>query len=352
MKLCPYCGKELTEQALACKYCGEWLEDISDYLEKKGSIYAHTDSVVLPPYELVKENNKFTKSKNPECVFCKSPAILNEKEIKEKEFICSDCGKKNIVTNGQIDEVLKNVPVGWGWVILTVYFALAVQKYLYTLDDALQMVITFSLSVFTLLFIYFVIRRVILKERYEKRNSFGKIYNASIMSGTLSTVGAMLFIFVLHFVYPLTGLQSDKKETNMKVMYFKSKINELSEKQKEINHIISEPIFSKEAAAKNSNLLDHYIYLNTEEKKYVDSIYNVLGQSDYSDTGENKKKIKEANVLISKIIAYKIMSARNLKSYYLTGDKKSLTAIRELNSEISNLSKEYSKNYMDIFIEE
>ena len=46
------------------------------------------------------------------------------------------------------------------------------------------------------------------------------------------------------------------------------------------------------------------------------------------------------------------MSARNLKSYYLTGDKKSLTAIRELNSEISNLSKEYSKNYMDIFIEE
>ena len=84
MKLCPYCGKELIEHALACKYCGEWLEDISEYLEKKGSIYAYTDSVVLPPDELPKENNKFSKFQKPGCVFCKSPVILNEKEINEK----------------------------------------------------------------------------------------------------------------------------------------------------------------------------------------------------------------------------------------------------------------------------
>ncbi|MCX6164082.1 MAG: hypothetical protein NTU73_04355, partial [Ignavibacteriae bacterium] len=244
-------------------------------------------------------------------------------------------------------------PVGWGWIILTGYFAFAVQNYLNILDDTLQIILTSLLSVSILLFIYFLIRRFILKERYEKKNFFGKIYNASLVSGTVSTVGVVLFIFVLHFVYPFSGLQSDKKETNMKVIFYKSKINEISGKQKEINNIISKPLYDKEDAFKNTNLLDDFINLNSEEKKYVDSIYQALGESDYyTSVGENKKKIKEANILISKIIAYKTMSARNLKSYYITGDKKSLTAVRELNTEIADLSKEYSKNNMDIFLEE
>lgn len=353
MKLCPYCGKELTEHALACKHCGEWLEDISEYLEKKGSIYAHADSIILPPNELPIEKNKSSKSRKPQCVFCNYTPNLNENEINGKEFICSECGKKNKITNGEIDEVLKNVPVGWGWILLTLYFVLAVQKYLFTLDDALQMIITFSSSVFFLLLIYFVIRRILLKERFEKKNCFGTIYNASLISGTISTIGVVLFIFVMHFAYPLTGLKSDKKETNIKLMYYKSKISTISDRQKEINNIISKPFYDKNDAVKNTVLLDDYINLNGEEKKYIDSIYQILGESDYyTSIRDNKKKIKEANILISKIIAYKIMSARNLKSYYLTGDNNALTSVRELNTEISDLSKEYSKNYMEIFLEE
>ena len=224
MKLCPYCSKTLTDQALACKYCGEWLEDISDYLKNKGSIYADTDSMVIPPEKNSESKYYPRQKKKLSCVFCEFPVNLSEIELKEKTFICPECGKKNILTNGNTDEILRNVPVGWGWILLTAYFAIAMQKYLNTLDDILQMAVTFSVSVILLLFLYFQLRKFILKERYIKKNFLGNIYNASLMSGTLSLVVIVLFIFVLHIVYPYTGLQSDKKETNMKLKYYKSRL--------------------------------------------------------------------------------------------------------------------------------
>jgi|WetSurMetagenome_2_1015567.scaffolds.fasta_scaffold12144_2 hypothetical protein len=353
MKICPYCGKELVEQALACKYCGEWLEDISNYLEKKGSVYAHTDSVVLPLNNFSKDTDKSKPEKKVLCVFCENPADLDEKEKEKKIFICNNCGKKNFITDGHIDDILKNIPIGWGWILLTGYFVVAIQKYLNSLDDRLQIVITFSLSVIILLSIYFLIRRYILKERYEKKNFFGKINDASLISGVISTVGVVLFIFSLHIVYPFTGLQSDKKETQLKVRYYNSKINGISEKQKEITMEVSKPIYNKKDALGNIKLLDDYISLNNEEKKYTDSIYKSLEESNFfSGMKENKKKIKEANLLISKIIAFKIMSAQNLKSFYLSGDKKAFESVEEINSEIANLNKEYSSKYKNILIEE
>jgi hypothetical protein len=353
MKICPYCGKELVEHALACKYCGEWLEDISNYLEKKGSVYAHTDSVVPLLNNFSKDTDKSKVEKKVLCVFCKNPAELDEREKEKKIFICKNCRKKNFITNGNIDDVLKNVPVGWGWILLTGYFAIAIQKYLNSLDDGLQMVITFSLSIIFLLLTYFLIRRFVLKERYEKKNFFGNIYYASLMSGTVSSVGVVLFIFLLQIVYPFTGLQSDKKETQLKVRYYNSKINSISEKQKEITMEVSKPIYNKKDALDKIKLLDDYISLNNEEKKYSDSIYKSLEESNFfSGAKENKKKIKEANLLISKIIAYKIMSAQNLKSYYLSGDKKAFESVEEINSEIANLNKTYSSKYKNMLIEE
>jgi hypothetical protein len=306
------------------------------------------------PHEKNSDSDYFSRQKKKSlCVFCEFPVSLSESELKEKTFICTGCGKKNIVTNGQIDEILRNVPVGWGWILLTAYFVFAIQKYLNTLDDLLQMAVTFSVSVILLLIIYFFLRRYILKERYVKKNFFGNIYNASIMSGTISSVGVVLFIFFLHIVYPYTGLQSDKKETNQKVKYFKSRLFSISDKQKEITNIISKPVAGKKEAQVNLDLIDGYIKLNNEEKSYADSIYQALGESDYySSIDENKRKIKEANLLISKIIAYKNMSAQNLKNYYLSGNENAYKAVEELNSEIAKLNKEYSAKYLDLFLEE
>jgi hypothetical protein len=353
VKLCPYCGKTLTEQALACKHCGEWLEDISDYLIKKGSVYAYTDSIEAPTKSPDKINGQTRKENKINCVFCEFPKVLDEKEINDKEFICSGCGKKNIIAGGQIDDVLRNVPLGWGWVLLTAYFAFAIQTYMNTLDDVLQMIITFSLSIITLLFMYFSVRRLIIKERYLKKKFFGSIHNASVISGAVSTAGVIIFVFTLHFVYPYTGLQSDKKETNMKILYYKSKISEISAKQKEINDIISKPVENKSAAMSNINLLDTYINLNNEEKKYVDSIYQSIGESRfYTGMLDSKKKLREANNLINKIIAFKSMSAINLKHYYISGNENSYKTVQELNKEISELTKEYSSKFRDLVLEE
>lgn len=354
MKLCPYCGKPIVNQALACKYCGEWLEDISDYLEKKGSVYAHTDSIVVqPPYKSSKETNGLKSEKKVSCVFCENSIILDEKETEEKVFICKKCGKKNFVTNGNFENVFRNVPTGWGWILLVGYFTVAIQKYLGTLDDTFQVLITFSLSIFVLLSTYFVIRKFILKERFKKKKVFGKIYDASFISGAVSTVGVVIFVFLLHFIYPFTGLQSDKKETDYKIVYYNAQISKISEKQNEITNIISKPLEEKKEALKNINLLDDYINLNNKEKKYIDSIYLALDESDfYSGNKENKKRIKEANILINKIIAYKIMSARNLKNYYLYGDMNSYNTVEEINSEIANLNKEYLLKYKDLLLVE
>lgn len=349
MKLCPYCGKIIVPKALACKHCGEWLEDISGYLREKGSVYAHTDSISLSQSGFPSNGIGKNKHKSAQCVFCEHHVVLSEKETNDKKFICANCKKKNIFTNGNSDEVLRNIPVGWGWVLLTVYFAFAVNKYLETIDDVTQIMVTFSLSICVLLVVYFFFRRFILKKKYERKKSFGKIYTSSVASGFISTIVSVLFIFVFHLVYPYTGLQSDRIETSMKVKYFESKISKLSERQEEINGIISEPISGKSDGLRNSNLIDEYINLNNEEKKYLDSIYSVLEKSDYySGDKENIRKLKEANLLINKIIAYKIMSARNLKYYYSYGNKNSLKAVKEINTEISKLSDEYSKKYKDI----
>ena len=353
MKLCPYCSKTLTDQALACKYCGEWLEDISDYLIKKGSVYAGTDSMILPHNVPSAAEPTSNQEKNTSCVFCGFTSELNDTEYKEKNFTCKECGKVNMVTGRHIDDVMMNIKSGWGWIILTVYFSVAIQKYLFSLDDTRQIVITFSTSLASLLAVYFLTRNLILKERYLRKKSFGNLFNASLVSGAVSTVGAVMFVFLLHMVYPFSGLQSDRKETNMKVYYYKSKIKDISGKQKEITDAISKPVREKKEAAANVNLLETYIKLNNEEKLYADSIYTALGESDYySGINENVRKLKEANLLTSKIITYKNMSAQNLKNYYLSGNENAFKTVQELNSEISKLSKEYNMKYNDLFLED
>lgn len=346
MKLCPYCGKTIVQQALACKHCGEWLEDISDYLVKRGSIYAHTDSMDVS-YS-TKPNHHAEKKAT--CVFCESIKILNETEIKEKKFVCSDCGKKNLITGRYVEDILKNIPVGWGWLILTAYFIFSIQKYLDTLDDEIQMGITFGISLSVLLAIYFSTRWYLLKLRFIKKRNLNKIYNSSIISGFLSLIGSVIFIFGFHFAYPMTGLQSDKRFSDEKINYYIGKIAELSEKQKSMNEVISEPHLNKKEALKNSGLLDEYIILNNDEKKYTDSIFKTIEESEYySDIITDKKKIKDANLVGNKIIVYRIMSARNLKHYFLTGDNNALNAVEELNSEIKKLSRDYVVKFEDLF---
>lgn len=346
MKLCPYCGKTLVKDALACKHCGEWLVDISDYLKKRGSIYADTDSMVIHSHE-----SHQPKERKVSCVFCEFPKILDEKEKNEKKYICPECGKKNLVNGNDISDVMENVPVGWGWLLLVAYFSFSIQKYIGTLDDELQMGITFGLSLAVLLLVYFSVRWYVLKERFEKKKNLGKIYSASIFSGVISTIAVVIFAFALYFIYPYTGLQTDKKITNTKLSYYRAKINELSDKQKSINEVISKPVSNKNEIAKNANLLDEYITLNNEEKKYTDSIYGALEESKYyTDKINNKKKIKDANLLINKIIVYKIMSAKNLKHYYHTGDNNALKAVNELNSEISKLNSEYNSKFQDLIM--
>jgi hypothetical protein len=353
MKLCPYCGKAVLEKALACKHCGEWLEDISDYLEKKGSVYAHSDSMSAPIINTGGNSNQIKKEKKLTCVFCEFPRTLDEDEIRAKEFVCGECKKKNFVTSDRIDDVIRNITAGWGWLLLTAYFVLAIQKYLFTLDDILQMAITFTLSLSLLLYLYFELRKYILKEKFRKKRFFGMIYGASLISGAVSTAGVVLFVFTLHLVYPYTGLQSDKRETNMKILYYKSQINKISEKQKEINDVISKPHTQEHEIKNKISLLDNYISLNNEEKKYIDSIYSTLGESDYyTGINENKKKIVEANLLINKIIAYKTMSAHNLKNYYMSGNENAFKAVQDLNKEIAALNKEYSAKYSDLMVED
>lgn len=353
MKLCPYCGKNLTEQALACKHCGEWLEDISDYLKKKGSVYADQDSITIIPGNSNHSKSNHAQSKNVKCVFCEFPVILNESDLKEKSFICPECMKKNILTKSHINDVLRNIPAGWGWLLLSAYFAVAIYKYLATLEDFLQMFITFVASISLMLFIYFSLRTYVLKKRYIKKKSFGNIYNASILSGSVSILSVVLFIFILHYIYPYSGFQSDKNPTDRQIAYYQSKIKNLTDKQKEIIEIISKPETDKKKISDNFSLLDSYIKLNNEEKSYNDSIYIALGESNYySGINENKRKIKEANLLINKITAYKNMSAQNLKHYYSSGNMNAYNVVQELNSEISKLSQEYSVKFQDLFFEE
>lgn len=351
MDLCPYCGKPIIKNAYACKHCGEWLKDISDYLSEKGSVYAHTNSMEITDTDTSKF--KPTKKKEINCIFCGYTASPEENEVKEKVFICKHCGKKNVFTNGNSDFFSNNVSIGWGWVVLTGYFAFAIQSYLNMLDDTLQELVTFVLSLGFLLTVYFIIRSFILKERYEKKKYIGNIFDASIISGSVSTAGVVLFVFIFHFVYPFTGLQSDKKETDNRIEFYKSKIDDLVQKQNDIYSIISKQPESKKAAKENVTQIEEYIRLKNDEKKYSDSIYMVLGESSYyNENGENKRKIKEAGLLMNKIITYKIMSAQNLKNYYIYGEKNSIKTVNELNKEIESLSESYSKNFKDILAAE
>lgn len=345
MKLCPYCGKELVPNALACKHCGEWLADISDYLKKRGSIYAVTNSMVINS-----GTPKKAEEKKANCAFCECQKVLTENESEEKKFICPECGKKNLVTGRYVEEILRNIPIGWGWLLLTLYFAFSIHKYLDTLEDDLRVIITFAVSLSVMLLIYFSTRWYLLKLRYIKRRKLDKIYDVSAISGIVSTIGVIAFVFAFHFVYPYTGLESDKKETDIRLNHFRSKIEELSDKQKNISDLISSPTYNKKDSDKNSNLLDEYIKLNKDEKLYIDSIYKTFEDSEYySEKLTDKRKIKDANLLVNKIIVYKIMSAHNLKHFYRTGDNKALKAVEELNSEIAKLNNEYTSKFGELF---
>jgi hypothetical protein len=185
MKRCPYCAEEIQDEALKCRFCGEWLN----------------------------------KDEKPENIEMKAPedSIEGAVEVNEEALGVAkeeeSAGGENKAEEVPIRAPKQKIPWGWGWVIAVGFFGMGfdkVKKKSFSDEAAGYQFLIELLGIALVLLLYFWLRN-----RSIRKKQYAKVWHASFVSGFVSYLFVALFAGLLLGIVRRIDYRAAAKQFNV-----------------------------------------------------------------------------------------------------------------------------------------